>query len=100
MVPSHAVKLWIEGHDLALEIPGTKELSHIVRYPATERGISLMISMLRQRTRKVGPITTKSAPINYQIEKDLKPTVIARKSKATPAQRAQARDILRKLGMI
>ena len=94
-IPSYAVYTWLRGDKLYVMFPptlGTK--AHTVIFPATEKGISLFLSVLKERKPGHIPIATPGEPTQYQVERA---RVKDRKYKAKARATAQQAELLKML---
>lgn len=107
MIPKQAVSIWAEGASLIVHVPGTgpEAKAHNLRYPLTDLGVDLLLSLLREREKITGKIASKSAPTKKQIEdamKKRKPRIIRRGKElklAPEAQQKKINDILERFGI-
>ncbi len=87
--PARAILLWTDDRDLYAEFPGPNGLPVVVSYPLTSAGISSALSLVRGKsldrhdtyTSHIGNRNLSAGP-------------------GTPAQRENARAVLRRLRMI
>jgi hypothetical protein len=71
-IPSYAVYVWIVGDKLHVCFPpaiGTK--SHTVIFPATDKGVSLFLAVMRERRGQLTTIGQAGEPTGYQVERAL-----------------------------
>jgi hypothetical protein len=85
--PARAILLWTDANDLYAEFPGPDGLPVVVRYALTSAGLSSALSLIRDKA-------TSKATWDWH-SKSTAPT-----GPGTPAQRENARAVLRRLRMI
>ena len=90
--PAYAIRVWTDGLGLYAEIPGSP--SYVMRFDLTDSGLSKALDLLRVRQREA-PVGSHSVPDRLITRVVGKTTV-----PMTQAMRDNARDVLRKLGMI
>lgn len=84
--PPSALLLWTDNLSLYVQLPGPDALPVVIRYPLTTAGLSSAIGLIRTRAYDGGdrPYTPPQLP----------------NLPGTPAQRENAREVLRRLGVI
>jgi hypothetical protein len=87
--PARAILLWTDDRDLYAEFPGPDGMPVVVRYPLTQAGLSSAIGLIRTRT----PDHTQTYDWKTRPAIDIR-------APGTPAQRENARAVLRRLRMI
>lgn len=107
-IPSYAVYAWIVGDRLAVQFPpviGSK--SHTVHFPASPKGMALLLDSLRERSRGAVTISTRGALTSYQVERtlagDKRYNDLIRAMQAavsTPEQIRESEDFLKELGLL
>lgn len=102
--PPWAFSIWSNHDHIFVELPAINgSQAHVVKVPNNEKGLKKILVLAKSRDigSKLG---TKGDPTQHQIQKiEYDPAMIRRsrvKLKFTNEQRAGAREILRKLGMI
>ena len=72
--PAYAANIWITGDTVWLGLPpegeGTK--GHSVPFPATEKGLTLLIETLKARSRGKRRLSEEGSPTRWDIEKAMK----------------------------
>lgn len=93
--PPHAVIMWTDDINIYVELPTTMGNPYITKYPVNEGGLSKALNILRTRYEEL-PSAQKNytAPAVVPSLKNGKPPV------QTEVQRAQALNVLRKLGLV
>jgi len=70
-LPAHAAYIWLRGDQIFLglpPLPGNRH-GHTVHFTADERGIQIMLDILRARSfTQTSGIGTRGAPVQYDIE--------------------------------
>ena len=85
--PARAILLWTDSRDLFAEFPGPDGMPVIIRYPLTPTGLTSCLGLIREKAYD------HAATYDWQrAHNPLAP--------GTPAQRENARAVLRKLRMI
>lgn len=105
--PPHAARTWVSEGLIYMEFNSPLcELLHTVHFPATPDGMALALDILKARTPK-SLLSSKGAPIQHDVEKLAKDFLkkggkIVKKTgnKFTDNQHANARDVMRSLGLI
>ena len=87
--PARAILLWTDDRDLYAEFPGPQGLPVVVRYPLTSAGISSALSLVRGKS-----LDRHDTYTSHIGNRNLAP------GPGTPAQRENARAVLRSLRMI
>ena len=87
--PRNPIPIWTDGLSLFTELPGPDARPLVLRYPLTTTGLSAALSLVRTR---VYDYSGTPQPTGTPIEPTNQP--------GTPAQRDNARAILRRLGML
>ena len=87
--PARAILLWTDDRDLYAVFPGPDGLPVVVRYPLTSAGLSSAIGLIRTRT------SDRGSTYDWKT----RPPIDVR-APGTPAQRENARAVLRRLRMI
>ena len=71
-IPSYATYVWLAGNHLYVCFPPTVgSKSHTVLFPATDKGVALFLSVMRERKAGELHIGTKGEPTQYQVERAL-----------------------------
>jgi len=84
--PANALPIWTDGRSLYTELPGPDSRPVIIRYPLTTSGLSSALGLIRSRTYDYsGHAHIPHEPTNQP---------------GTPAQRDNARAILRRMGLL
>jgi hypothetical protein len=86
--PARAILLWTDSHNLFAEFPGPNGLPVVIRYKLTTEGLSSALGLIRTHAYD------HAVPLTHHS--NLTPTP----GPGTPAQRENARAILRRLRMI
>jgi len=86
--PARAILLWTDDRDLYAEFPGPDGMPVVVRYQLTAAGLSSALGLIR---------TKASDRCTYDWQTPLRDRA---PGPGTPAQRENARAILRRLRMI
>jgi len=71
-IPSYSASIWLVGDQIWLGFPPIGDLvqAHSVPFPATDKGLALILQTLRERRHSLN-IGTKGAPTRYQVERTL-----------------------------
>lgn len=86
--PANALLIWTDNLSIFTQLPGPGGLPGVLRYPLTTAGLSSTLGLIRTRAydgRGPGPGHSIPDPPNQP---------------GTPAQRKNAREVLRRLGVI
>jgi hypothetical protein len=102
--PPWAFSIWSDADNIYAELPRINgHQSHTVKVPNDVVGLNKLLILARSRNA-TSQIGDKGDPTQFQIEKvTYDPAMVRRpkeKLKFTPAQRINAREILRKMGLI
>ena len=75
-IPHYALSVWQSGNKLIIAIPGVgrEAKGHTITLPATESGVAVLLSILRERKREGyertrQTIGTRGSPTQYDLEK-------------------------------
>ncbi len=108
-IPSYACSIWLAGDSLWLAFPplAQGEHGHSVPFPATERGLELILNTLRQRRLGERSLGEAGSPTRYQIERSLVNDAnynvligaIAQSKEAQRREREEAGKFLEELGL-
>lgn len=84
--PRNALLIWTDNLSLYVQLPGPGGLPTVIRYPITTAGLSSAVGLIRTRAYDGNnrPYTPPE-PFNQP---------------GTPAQRENAREVLRRLGIL
>lgn len=103
--PPSAVSVWVEGFALCVRIPN----SHTLMLPLNKLdasglniGYEVFLNILREREKGRGPIGTKFAPVQYDVEKAVRdfhkrPKAKPKARPGTASQRDLASDVVARL---
>ena len=84
--PANALLVWTDNLNIFTQLPGPGGLPVVIRYPLTNAGLSSCIGLIRTRAYDGGDRQyTPPEPPNQP---------------GTPAQRENAREVLRRLGLL
>jgi hypothetical protein len=102
--PPWAFSIWSDADSIFAELPAINgHTSHTVKVKNDVVGLSKILVLAKSRGAD-SRIGQKGEPTQWQIEKvEYDPAMVRRpkeKLKFTPAQRINAREILRKMGLI
>jgi hypothetical protein len=103
--PAWAFSVWSDSDWIYAELPAINgNQVHVVRARNNSVGLNKILVLAKARDSQ-SRLGTKGDPTQHQFEKiDYDPAMVRKVGKPkydfTPAQRASARDILRKMGMI
>jgi hypothetical protein len=101
--PAWAFSIWSDADSIYAELPAINgHTSHTIKVPNDVVGLNKILVLARSRDAKA-ELGTKGDPTQAQIETLTYTGVIKRpkpKPKFTPAQINNAREVLRKLGLI
>jgi hypothetical protein len=102
--PPWAFSVWADSDNIYAELPAINgHTSHTVKVPNNLIGLKKLLVLARSRDAK-SLLGSKGEPTQAQIEKISYDESMVRRPKVklvfTPAQRINAREVLRKLGMI
>lgn len=107
IIPDHAARVWVSNSLIWMEFNSSKsDRTHAVHFPATPDGFALALDILKART-PASTVATKGSPIQYDVEK-LARNFLAKggkivtkdREKFSTSQRANAREVLRTLGLL
>jgi len=108
-IPSYAANIWIAGDLLWLGFPpiGDGVQAHSVSFPANERGLSLIIEILKSRRKGERMIGENGSPTRYQVERELVRDAkynellraLENSKKVTAEEAAEASAFLEELGL-
>lgn len=104
-VPRYAAYVWVTGDTLWLGFPSPVEGgSHSVPFPATDKGLKLAMSTLRERETSTRlEIANKAAPSRYQVERalvnDKRYNELLRALKVAPKVDPEVEALMRELGL-
>lgn len=88
IAPPHAIRVWVDGFELFAEIPGNPP--YIMRLSLSDSGLHKALNLLRTRH-------TDTRTGRYRVPERL---IGGKAPPATDAQRAAARNVLRKMGLV
>ena len=101
--PIHAVTMWSDDNWIYVELPVTDSIPYIAKFAFTEGGLSKALYVLRTAQTKAPPSTYSSpkgeAPSGH-IARITHPKLKKPPPTSTEQQRANAREVLRKLKML
>lgn len=100
--PSHAVIMWSDDNWIYVALPIKDDIPYICKFAFTEGGLSKALYVLRNARKKVLPSTvtlSEPAPKGH-IARISHPKIKRPAPKTTDEQRAQAREVLRKLKLL
>jgi hypothetical protein len=86
--PPNALLIWTDNLSLFTQLPGPNGLPVVIRYPLTATGLSSVLGIIRTRTYD----SAAEGRWSEAISKSVGP--------GTPAQRENAREVLKRMGMI
>lgn len=108
-LPSYAAHIWITGDEINLAFPSPLDArSHTVKFPATNRGLTLALHLLRQRERDgvTNTIAKAGAPTQYQVEEIYKTisyneklASLNSKRAVSAEEKAEAEAFLQEIGL-
>lgn len=105
-IPDYAATLWLAGDEINIAFPSPLDAgSHVVRFPASERGLTLLLRILREREKveSVQDLTigNKAAPTQYMTEARYREIVkaIERDKAAKEAADAELDSIFDDIGL-
>jgi hypothetical protein len=102
--PPWAFSVWSDSDNIYAELPAINgHTLHTVKVPNDAVGIKKLLVLARSRDAK-SLLGTKGEPTQHHIDKVSYDPAMVRRPKVklvfTPAQRINAREVLRKLGLI
>ena len=101
--PIYAVTMWSDDNWIYVELPVIGSIPYIAKFAFTEGGLSKALHVLRTARTKAPPSTyssPKGSPPSGHIARITHPRIKKPVPTTTEEQRAQARDVLRKLKML
>lgn len=110
-LPSYAASIWLSSDEIHLAFPSPLDApSHVVKFPANERGLALALAILRERSKIESAtdalIGTKAAPVQYDVEEMYRQITASPKFKELEAKKAvsemekkEATEFLAELGL-
>lgn len=91
--PPHAVTMWADDTRIFVELPATSGPAFITTFELTEGGLEKALYILKQRHRETGAKPTK-------LRQDPRVKTKTSASPGTDEQRAAARAVLKKMGIV
>lgn len=104
-LPAHAASFWVAGDDLMIAFPGQGPLGqgHTIRLPASTAGLTVAISILKDRSRATDlRIAQRGTPTQYDLETIAAYMIradVVKKRAAKATEKAEADAWLKELGL-
>jgi hypothetical protein len=100
--PIYAVTMWSDDNWIYVELPVLDSIPYICKFAFTEGGLSKALHVLRTARTKVLPstVTLSKKPEVGHIAQITHPKIKRPAPKTTEEQRAQAKAVLKKLGLL
>ncbi len=97
--PPYAITCWADATHIFVELPTTSGPPYITKYPFTEAGLSKALWLMRSGYEKAKPTITGDYSRAHPLIKHTSKAKAA-VAKTTDEQRASARNVLKKMGII
>lgn len=101
-VPHHAVIMWSDDNWIYVALPVKDDIPYITKFAFTEGGLSKALYVLRNARKKELPskVSLKDNVAPGHIARITHPKLKKPAPKTTQEQRASAKEVLKKLGML
>ena len=72
-IPDYAAYIWVAGDKVWIGFPPLGDLvqAHSVPFPATDKGLALLIRTLKERNQGLRHLGTNGSPTRYAVEREL-----------------------------